>query len=64
MTALQKRAEADRDRQKETSANVQRFTTAQLRNLRATLAQVQARRGVADPNSATGSQTDTQTTNF
>ncbi|POM79742.1 Hypothetical protein PHPALM_2517 [Phytophthora palmivora] len=45
--------EAERDREKESSQNMQRFQAGQLRNLRATLSQVQEARRVGHPDLAT-----------
>ncbi|POM79456.1 Hypothetical protein PHPALM_2872, partial [Phytophthora palmivora] len=56
MKTLQQRMkdlEAERDREKESSQNMQRFQAGQLRNLRATLSQVQEARGVGHPDLAT-----------
>ncbi|KAK1932281.1 hypothetical protein P3T76_012275 [Phytophthora citrophthora] len=56
MEALQQRMkdmEAERDREKESSQNMQRFQAGQLKNLRATLSQVQEARRVGHPDSAT-----------
>ncbi|KAL3656158.1 hypothetical protein V7S43_015874 [Phytophthora oleae] len=46
--------EAERDRERESFQNMQRFRAGNLRNLRATLSQDQEVRGVAYPDSATG----------
>ncbi|POM80324.1 Hypothetical protein PHPALM_1855 [Phytophthora palmivora] len=56
MKTLQQRMndmEAERDREKESSQNMQRCQAGQLRNLRATLSQVQEARRVGHPDSAT-----------
>ncbi|POM70431.1 LOW QUALITY PROTEIN: Hypothetical protein PHPALM_13133 [Phytophthora palmivora] len=56
MKTLQQRmkdVEAERDREKEGSQNMQRFQAGQLRNLRATLSQVQEARRVGHPDLAT-----------
>ncbi|POM67887.1 Hypothetical protein PHPALM_16025 [Phytophthora palmivora] len=56
MKTLQQRMkdmEAERDREKESSQNMQRFQAGQLRNLRATLSQVQEARRVGHPDLAT-----------
>ncbi|KAL3656210.1 hypothetical protein V7S43_004375 [Phytophthora oleae] len=56
METLQQRVqdvEAERERERESSQNMQRFQAGQLRNLRATLSQVQEVRGDAHTDSAT-----------
>ncbi|EGZ21103.1 hypothetical protein PHYSODRAFT_250393 [Phytophthora sojae] len=45
--------EAGRERERESCGNIQRFHAGQVRDLRATLAQVQARRATAAPHLAT-----------
>ncbi|KAL3662799.1 hypothetical protein V7S43_012201 [Phytophthora oleae] len=57
MATLQQRVqevEAEREREQESSQNMQRFQAGQLRYLRTTLSQVQGARVVAHPDSATG----------
>ncbi|POM57531.1 Hypothetical protein PHPALM_37939, partial [Phytophthora palmivora] len=45
--------EAERERERESSQNIQRFHAGQVRDLRATLAQVQGRRATVTPDLAT-----------
>ncbi|EGZ23178.1 hypothetical protein PHYSODRAFT_247885 [Phytophthora sojae] len=45
--------EAEKERERESSENIQRFHAGQVRDLRATLAQVQARRATVAPDMAT-----------
>ncbi|EGZ15983.1 hypothetical protein PHYSODRAFT_334177 [Phytophthora sojae] len=45
--------DAEKERERESSENIQRFHAGQVRDLRATLAQVQARRATVTPDLAT-----------
>ncbi|POM71980.1 Hypothetical protein PHPALM_11382 [Phytophthora palmivora] len=50
--------EAEKERERETSLNIQRFHAGQVRDLRTTLAQVQGRRATVTPNLATNVSSD------